>query len=447
MRRLRASAGRARVDPLYRASLALLANTGILTVTGFGYWTIAAHLYPPADIGDLSAAIAGASLLSALATFGLPSLLLQRVSGALERRQLVAAAIVVITSLGGLITVIIIVAIGPLLPARLHVAATGLQIPLIVAFVVCSSVSTATDAGLIALRRTTAVLVTNLAGGVFKVALLWPFGPLGYHGLMLAYVGGAALQACGSLAMLLRAVGPPPVPSRRLTSILREHLRFSAWTYIGTLFGIMPSTVVPIFVVAYLGSREGAWLTAAFLFAGTVNFIPANTAQALYAELRIGHEPPRRLILRALRGIYALVAPYVLFLVAAASVLLEILGPRYARHAEGALRVVALGGLFTGGTYIIDTVVIALGHVRAYVVTNITNAVLVVGGVVVGATHGVLGAGLGWTAGQGVALLIGIAVALAAIPRSSWTARPPIGAARGPDGGVPADPAPPMPLL
>lgn len=400
-------------DPLYRSSLILMVNTGVLSVSGFVYWTVAARLYEPSEIGNLAAAIAGAGLLSAFATLGLPQVLLQHVNASLGRRELVMAAVLAITALGGGMTVLVIVFIGPLLPARLHVAESGLQIPLIVAFVVFSSVSTATDAGLIALRKTKAVVLTNLVAAVFRIALLWPLGGLGYHGLMAAYVGGAAMQAIGSLLVVWRTVGRSTPPRRTPASLLREHMRFSSVTYVGTVFGILPSTVVPIFVVADLGATKGAWLTVAFLFAGTVSFIPANTAQALYAEIRIGQVDPRRLALKALRGTYALVTPYVAVLVVGASLLLEIFGGGYSLHAGDALRLIALGGLFTGGTYIVDTIVIALGYTGWYFVTNFANAALVVGGVVIGASHGVTGAAFGWSAGQGISLVIGVLVVLA----------------------------------
>lgn len=410
----RSAVWRARRDPLYRSSWILLLNTAVLTLSAFGFWTIAVHLYPPADIGNLAATVAGAALLSTIATFGLPTVLLQHLNSAPNRRELVTAAVAGISAIGSLLTVTILLGVGPVLPSRLHVAASGPQIPLIVAFVVFSSVSTATDAGLIATRHTPSVLITNLAGGVLKVVLLLPASALGYQGLMVAYVGGAAVQAGGSLVMLKRFSGRRPAkrPSvRQLISVLQHHQRFSAGTYVATLFGILPSTLVPILVVTLLGARQGAWITSAFLFAGTVTFIPANAAQALYAEIRIGQQSLRSLSLRAARGTFALVTPYVLLLVLAAPLLLQIFGSRYSVNATPALRAVAAGGLFTGATYLVDTIVIARGHVRAYVITNVTNAVLVVAGVVLGIFNlGVDGAGIGWTAGQGAALVIALGV-------------------------------------
>lgn len=62
-------------DPLYRGSLVLLANTTILAVLGFAFWTLAARSYPAATVGSFFGLTSGIGLVSAIAALGLPNMI------------------------------------------------------------------------------------------------------------------------------------------------------------------------------------------------------------------------------------------------------------------------------------------------------------------------------------------------------------------------------------
>ena len=77
-------------------------------------------------------------------------------------------------------------------------------------------------------------------------------------------------------------------------------------------------------------------------------------SQALFAEA--GNEPERlaRNARNALRGIYIVMIPVVALVVLIAHPILSILGPSYASHGTFVLRVLTVGSLSLGGTYVID---------------------------------------------------------------------------------------------
>ena len=179
--------------------------------------------------------------------------------------------------------------------------------------------------------------------------------------------------------------------------------------YLATIMGIVPTSIVPVEVLVIRGAAETARFAVAFLIAGFLNFIPATIAQVLFAEASRPGVTLGGQLRKAVRGVYGLVVPAVVVVVAAAPLLLRLFGPAYV-PATACLRVLALSALFTGGTYLVNSLLIARDRTQAYVFMNGANAALVVGCVAVALPRGLTAAAVGWALAQGVSLLLGLAV-------------------------------------
>ncbi|GAA0964285.1 glycosyltransferase [Actinocorallia libanotica] len=388
-------------DALLRGSTLLLANTVALAVLGFAFWTLAARRYPPADVGRLAAVVAAVNLLAAVAALGLPNTLLRHLASAPRPRLLAAAAVAVVGTAGAALAA----------PAFLAWAASPLQrdldpapgtVALVVALVVATAAGSTFDAGLIAVRATGPLLAKNITGSLLKLAALWA-APAGAAALVAAYGSGTA-AACllGGLALLPRLTrGSGPAG-------LRDRLGFSLRSHLGTVLGILPSTVVPLQILAVLGAEPAAWSAVAFQIAAFLTFIPAAAGQVLFAESRRASR--RRNLTLALLWTYGLLLPAVALTLLAAPVLLGVFGPSYAAEAAGALRLLALSALVGAGNYLVDALLIAEDRTAAFTFANGANAVLVLAAVAVCAPHGLTAAAGGWALAQAASLLIGAAL-------------------------------------
>ena len=399
---------------LYRGSLLLVANSVLLALFGFVFWALAARLYDVTAVGLFSGVSAAVVMLATVASLGLPNTMLRHLAGSGEPRELLAAALVSVMTLGAGLCLAAVELLGPSLPADLQLAEPAGGTGLLVALVALAAANAVTDAGLIAVRAPRLVLIKNLAGSIAKVAVVAPLADLDTEGLVLAFGAGTALSAgLGALLLWSRLRSPARRPG--LLAAIRPHLSFSAGNYLGVVLGILPLTVVPLIVLAELGPTIAASFAVAYLLVGFVNFIPSAAAQVLFAELSRGGESRTAQIRTALKAVYALLLPASAVLVAAAPLLLEIFGPDYADAAD-ALRVLALGTLFTGGTYLVDVVLTGTDRVGPYVLMNGLNAALVLTGVAVGVQHGLTEVALGWTVAQAASLLAGIGLLLVTRP-------------------------------
>ena len=410
-------------DALYSGSLLLLANTIGLAGLGFVFWTLAARSYAPAAVGWLAGITAGVNLLATVATLGLPNTVIRHLSKTADPRQLAKAAVTAVAVLGGALASLCLLLLTPLLPGGGPNLGGGLRpVLLIIVLVICTAAGATLDAGLIATRATGALLIKNLAGGIFKIGALLALTRFGVAGLILAYGTGTMLASVLGAVTLFRRLPPsqtgqPPVRS------LRRYLTFSSGNYLGTVFGILPSTVVPLEVLTISGSRQTAWFAVAFQLAGFLNFIPATAAQVVFAEAQRG--ALRTQLTKSIKAIYAMLLPAVTIMLIAAPYALRLFGDAYANSAADCLRLLAVGALLTGGTYLVDSALIARDRTGAYIFMNAVNAALVLTTVGCLLPLGLTAGAIGWVTAQAASLVIGAAVVVTSFDlRKTATTQP-----------------------
>lgn len=396
-------------DALYRGSLILLVNTIVMGVFGFVFWTLAAHTYPASTVGVFSGVTSGVGLLATIAALGLPITMMRHVTDAENPRELAVVAVTAIVTVGTTLCLAAVLALGPHLPATLHLQQRGGMVLLVTALVGFTAVSSTIDAGLVATRSSYVVLIKNLAGSIVKVAALLLLVNLRSSGLLISYGLGLVLSTMLSSVALGRQLKGKGAGFKSFF-ILRRYLSFTSGTYLATIMGILPLTVVPLEVLVMRGAAETARFAVAFLIAGFLNLIPSTIAQVLFAETSRKGVPLGTQLRKALRGVYGLLLPALVVTVVGAPLLLSLFGAAYASAATGCLRVLALSTLLTGGAYLVDSLLIARDRTAEYIFMNAANAALVLGCVGMLLPRGLTAAAGGWALGQGLSLVLGLIV-------------------------------------
>jgi O-antigen/teichoic acid export membrane protein len=279
----------------------------------------------------------------------------------------------------------------------------------VTALVVFTAESNILDAGLIATRASQAVLIKNVAGSLIKVVAMLLLISFPSSGLLTAYgLGLLVTTVLGSISLSRRVAG------RRAGfgsfRILRRYLSLTSGNYIASIMGILPLSVVPIEVLVVRGAAETGRFAVAFLIAGFLFIIPSTVARVLFAEASRAGVSLRVQLRKAIWGIYGLLLPALIVVVAAAPLLLHIFGAAYAAAATGCLRVLALSALPMGGTYLVDSLLIARDRIAAFVFINGVNAALVLGLVWILLPRGLTAAAGGWALAQCLSLLVGVIV-------------------------------------
>ena len=396
-------------DALYRGSLILITNTVATAVIGFVFWSLAAHRYPASAIGVFSSVTSGAGLLAVIAALGLPNVIIRHIASVQNARELIIVAVTAIATVGTVLCLVIALVLGPHLPASLGLHQRGGMVLLVTVLVTFTAVGTILDVGLVATRASHDVLIKNLAGSIVRVVAMLLLVSFPSSGLLVAYSLGLGLTVVLGGAFLNRQLKAKRARFGAFR-VLRSYLSITSGNYVATVMGILPASVVPLQVLVVLGAAETGRFAVAFLIGGFLNVIPATVAQVLFAEASREGASLWRQLRKAVRGVYALLLPAIVIVIAAAPLILRLFGEAYATAATGCLRVLALSALFTGGTYLVDSLLIARDRIAAYIFMNGANAALVLGFVGILVPRGLTAAATGWALAQGLSLVLGIIV-------------------------------------
>lgn len=396
-------------DALYRGSLILITNTVATAVIGFAFWSLAAHRYPASAVGVFSSVTSGAGLLAVIAALGLPNVIIRHITSVQNARELIIVAVTAIATVGTVLCLVIALVLGPHLPASLGLHQRGGMVLLVTILVTLTAVGTILDVGLVATRSSHDVLIKNLAGSIVRVVAMLLLVSFPSWGLLIAYSLGLGLTVALGGVFLNRQVKAKRARFGAFR-VLRSYLSITSGNYVATVMGILPASVVPLQVLVVLGAAETGRFAIAFLIGGFLNVIPATVAQVLFAEASREGASLWRQLRKAVRGVYALLLPAIVIVIAAAPLILRLFGEAYATAATGCLRVLALSALFTGGTYLVDSLLIARDRIAAYIFMNGANAALVLGFVGILVPRGLTAAATGWALAQGLSLVLGIIV-------------------------------------
>lgn len=421
-------------DAIYRGSLTLMANTVATAAIGFVFFSLAARYYPASSVGVFSSVTSGAGLLAAIAALGLPNVVMRHIASVQNARELMIAAVTAIATVGTVLCLVVVLVFGPHLPASLGLKQRGWTVLLVTALVIFVAVSTILDVALVATRASHDVLIKNLAGSVARVATMLLLISFPSSGLLIAYALGLGLTVVLGGVLLHRQIRGKRVRFGAFR-VLRSHLSITSGNYVATIMGILPASIVPLEVLVVLGAAETGRFAIAFLICGFLNVIPSTVAQVLFAEASRGGASLWEQLRKAIRGVYGLLLPAIVIVIVAAPFILRLFGEAYAKAATGCLRVLALSALFTGGTYLVDSLLIARDRMAAYIFMNGANAALVLGFVGILVRRGLTAAAVGWALAQGLSLLLGVLVLATARLRQRRQAGavPAANAAQAPD--------------
>jgi O-antigen/teichoic acid export membrane protein len=372
-------AGWRRHRDLLDNAVSLLATTGLTSLLGFFYWTVATRVFSQQAVGYGSASVSAFTLLGTIGMFGLGTLLI----GELPRRSadragLVSAALL-ICALGSLVLGLGFAVVAPRVSGHFAVVlGTPGRAALFVAGTVLTGVTMVFDQATIGLLRGGLQLWRNIAFAVAKMLAL-PAAAIFLHdafgfGITAAWVAGVALSLVAT-AVWLRLKGVHVLP--------RPHwgiLRGLGWTAMAhnwlNISLAVPFTVVPVLVTILVSpAANGAYYIASMLSA-FLYLVPSHLATVLFAVVAGDPGAIARKLRVALRLSFLIGIPGMIVLGVGAHFLLSLFGPGYASEATVPLVLLAIGYPLSVPKSLYIAVCRASGKItRAAVVLTIFSAV------------------------------------------------------------------------
>lgn len=391
-----------RKDRLYRTSVLLVADNLLLGAFGGLFVLIATHIWAPRSIGVVSAVSGGTGLIVIAAALGLPDTIVAFLAGERDQALMLRGALFISVPVG-----VILLGAAWLLPGHAGVPLTelGVSVPwavtLTMVYVTASLVVLIVDPAFLARQEVSWTVgkdLTSMLVRFLALILLAGTGTSGYFEVGVIYVVFAAVVDLGLLRLRVRRA-PRPRASLGL-GLVRAHARFAAGNQVAVLVAMLPTSLLPVIVLARLGAASAAYVAIPMAVLGVLTVVPSMTAQSLFAEMSAHPEEVIEPVRKALRGAYIVTLPLALFTIVFAPILLNLFGHGYSVEGRDLLRWGAASSVFFCFNYVSDIILLARKKVRAYVVANVVGTCFVLLSLFLAVSHGLAALGLGWFIGQ-----------------------------------------------
>lgn len=392
-------------DPLLRSAYSLMANTVVTSVLGFGFWIVAARLYPARVVGRDGALIAGLIELSAISQLNLANAITRFLPRLRSRAASALRASYLLSALGAILIGTAFVVVAPLISHDLRVVMRPTSIAAVyVVSLVVWGVFTLEDAALTALRRSYWVPIENGVYGVLKLAAL-PLLLVGgaNHGVFLAWVIPVAILVVPVNLLLFGRLLPAharrdaPTDSAVMALGRRRVLNFLAQDYGGTVLARASTTILPLLVVAVLGTQENAYFYVPFTIAVAFDMLFYGVGTSLVVEGALAEHRIRALASLVVRRFTVVLVPGAAVIALAAPLILLPFGPDYVREGTPVLRLLAVASLFRGVITFYEAVARVRGTGRSILVCELATMAMLLGGAAVLAQPlGLVGVALAW---------------------------------------------------
>ena len=375
-------------------ALALMATTVITALFGLVFWAVAAR-YPAAEVGRASAVLSTAAMLSTLSTLSVGLLFTRFLgsTGSRSRTMVLAGYGMAAGGAAALSTAFVLFIPNDALFGSF---VERLTFPVLA---VVLAMFTLQDWVLVGLRAARWVPLEQLLFSAGKLGLLALLSlTLVAHGIVLAWAVSAAVAVLVVSPLLLLRIlpnRPPPsadasaLPGRRGLSVIL------LGEYASGATSIIVPLVLPLIIVAQLGTQANAYYALAWLISDAFNLLLWNIYTSYMTEASNDRRSERALTGRTIRMVWLVGGFGTPFLLVAAPFLLSLLGGEYSAEGTDLLRLLAIGLPFT----ITYSTFISMARVRQLmgrvVSLQVLSAVLTIGGAAV--LVGPLGInGVGW---------------------------------------------------
>lgn len=328
-------------DPLYRNSLFIMLNTGLVSLFNYLFWLLASKVTSSYHIGLASAAISAAAMIVALSRLGMDDSITRFFPQSKDRGGFLNALIAI------MLVATIVVIIGFLIwlprisPALLFLK-QGQYALLFVGLIFLTAITNMQGTTFVAMRRADLALL-EYAILCLRLPLLFALGSLGVIGIFLATDITYLIMMVAGIILLYR-MGV----ARDLhvdAGQARKTMGYSLSNYMASILYTAPVTLIPILIVNVIGASPQAYFYAAYSVAAFLFLVPDAIVASMFVEG--AHERPLRdTAFKSLRFALIILVPMVLATAFFGDDILLLFSHEYSAAAYQLLLLLALSSLF-----------------------------------------------------------------------------------------------------
>ncbi len=334
--------------PLFRNAYALMLSSGTTSALGFAYWVLAAHYYSPSVLGWNSAIISAMLFLAGVAQLSMNNVLVRfiPIAGKATLRLVIYTYLATLVA-ASLVGLLFLLGVDTWSPTLKVINSTPVWALSFIGAVMTWCVFSLQDSVFTGLRQTFWVPIENSIFAVAKIVLLVAVAStLQRLGIYVSWSITAALTLIPVNLLIFRRLIPSYMAvSHAETSPIRARqiLNFASGNYLGTLFALASSLLLPILVANRAGAMANSYFYLAWTIAVGLQLVASNLAISLTVEASADRGQTAAYARLVLGQAARLLLPAVLVVFLGAPWILLAFGKFYAEQGTVALRLLALG--------------------------------------------------------------------------------------------------------
>jgi O-antigen/teichoic acid export membrane protein len=394
------------------STLYLVMATGVTTLLGYVFWTVAARSFSPHSVGYATALVAAMVLVSELGGLGLGYGAAYVLPTARERWSVIVSSALVLVAMvaGGLGTAFIVAA------AALHLELGDLigsppMVGVFVATCVLWALCLVFDDILMVERQARLLFLRQSLAAVVRVSLV-PIA-LVLVGLKPGFVlfaawGASVLVSLVPILILLTRHGSThrTIRPQLDSAAIRQILPLSFKNYCYALTSMGPYLLLPLIVANVLSYEANAYYYIAYMIANMLLTIIHATGVSVFAHGAAAGDLDRRRFNRIVATVFAFVLPAVIVLIGARDFILGLFGATYVENARTLLAWLILLAIPKTIMELFTTVMRIRQEFRAALgVTAFASGATLLLSILLMNTHGLTGVGISYVASFSVAAL------------------------------------------
>ncbi len=380
-------------DSFYRNSMYLLISMGVSTGTGFLFVLVCTHYYSQSDFGYATSLLGALGVATAFSNVGMNRTLVRFMGRSMKKSQDLVTGIFLVSGFAILSGVVL----------SRYFSSFGIKhadlavVSIFVVTVFLMSIKALFDTVFIAIRESSGTLIENTLFNT--VRLFFPIlvvgsGYIGIFGAQLA----AVIFALGASIIVLRRYHGFTFLVKPSKSSMSGKWRYALGSYTSDLTGGLPSSVVPIIVVAKLGPVAGALWYVAMRIINVLLSVSATINQAMFAEMSNAEGSINRFLKKATLSMYGVLLPISTAVFVFAPYILRIFHGNYV-SATQVLRLMTVFALIGVANYITGSILQVYKMVIYLTLVNVANALVVIVYCLYFA-HDLNGVAVGWVLGE-----------------------------------------------
>ncbi len=333
---------------LYVNAYHLMAANVVTAAFGFLYWTTAARLYPPSEVGLAAAAISAIGLVSMASALGLDHAMVRFLPQSSDPQGVINSSLTIGGCVALVLSSVFLAGTGIWSPALLPLRESPLLAFIIIGGAVFATITSLLGGAYLARKQAGLVLAQASVFSIAKVLLAVVLSAVvSVAGLMGAWTLALALAAvCGISLFLPRAEGGRHgflvMLKRR---VLNDMTHFAFANYVTTLLWSVPGLILPLLVINTIGPAANAHFYVAWSVGGLIAMVPMAVSLSVFVH---GSYDADQVVRRAMDGAkftFLVLAPAVGAVFLLGDKILLIFGKAYSEQATSLLWILAAGAL------------------------------------------------------------------------------------------------------